>query len=390
MNIVIYGNGPSKNHGCEAIVRGTANLLAENNLLIRSIDPASDFEYGLNELAAIEPAQSNPSKKSFFLAYLRYKLFQDSLSLDYIYYEKGIIEDHNKYQAAFSVGGDNYCYGNPGFYAWLNSQYKNAGLRTVLWGCSIEPDVAHDQKVQKDLRNYDLIVAREPLTYKVLKEIGANAVLAPDPAFYMESRKLDLDSRFFEREIIGINASPVIVKNEKNEGIAVDNYIDLINEILKTTDAVVALIPHVTVSNSDDRITLNQIKEFFPNEDRIILVDDHDATELKYIISKCSFFVGSRTHSTIAAYSSEVPTIAVGYSIKAKGIAQDLFGEEGDYVVDVRSMEDSKHLLKSFQKLYPKREQIREKLKEKMDSYLTDGKTAIKNAIQMLSKPGSE
>ena len=54
--------------------------------------------------------------------------------------------------------------------------------------------------------------------------------------------------------------------------------------------------------------------------------------ELKGFIARCRFFVGARTHATIAAYSSCIPTFSVGYSIKAKGIAQDIFGTYKNYV----------------------------------------------------------
>lgn len=37
-------------------------------------------------------------------------------------------------------------------------------------------------------------------------------------------------------------------------------------------------------------------------------------------------FAGARTHSTIAALSSGVPTLSFAYSIKATGINRDLFG----------------------------------------------------------------
>ena len=37
-------------------------------------------------------------------------------------------------------------------------------------------------------------------------------------------------------------------------------------------------------------------------------------------------FAGARTHATIAALSSGVPTLSFAYSIKAKGINLDIFG----------------------------------------------------------------
>jgi colanic acid/amylovoran biosynthesis protein len=46
-----------------------------------------------------------------------------------------------------------------------------------------------------------------------------------------------------------------------------------------------------------------------------------------------SLFACARTHSTIAALSSNVPTLSFAYSIKAKGINRDIFGHE-EYCLD--------------------------------------------------------
>jgi polysaccharide pyruvyl transferase WcaK-like protein len=50
------------------------------------------------------------------------------------------------------------------------------------------------------------------------------------------------------------------------------------------------------------------------------------AAELKWIIARCEIFAGARTHATIAALSSGVPTLSIGYSLKARGLNQDIFG----------------------------------------------------------------
>ena len=62
---------------------------------------------------------------------------------------------------------------------------------------------------------------------------------------------------------------------------------------------------------------------------RVMLVQDCNCEELKGYISRCRFFIGARTHATIAAYSSQVPTLVVGYSVKAKGIAKDRIRKYG-------------------------------------------------------------
>jgi len=39
-----------------------------------------------------------------------------------------------------------------------------------------------------------------------------------------------------------------------------------------------------------------------------------------------AIFAGARMHSTIAAFSSFIPTLSFAYSIKAKGMNEDIFG----------------------------------------------------------------
>ena len=68
------------------------------------------------------------------------------------------------------------------------------------------------------------------------------------------------------------------------------------------------------------------------------MIEDHNAMELKGYIARCRFMVVARTHASIAAYSTQVPTLVVGYSVKARGIAKDIFGTEENYVIPVQSL----------------------------------------------------
>ena len=173
--------------------------------------------------------------------------------------------------------------------------------------------------------------------------------------------------------------------NEKSAGMAYENYKRLIQYILSETDANVALIPHVVWASNDDRKVLRQLYDDFGQDPRLVLVEDHTAPELKYIISKCDFFVGARTHATIAAYSSCVPTLVVGYSVKARGIAKDLFGSEDGYVLPVQSLNSSNQLTQAFQELYEKRVSIREHLCKTMPDYCAKASVAL-DAIKELVK----
>lgn len=370
MRIVMYGNGSCGNHGCEAIVRGTIQLLGENKYTVLSESCEEDTRYGLHAITDVFPAKENCRKGiSFLKAYAKLRLTGNFTDLDGLDYLKAIHHCKKNADIALSAGGDNYCYGNTDFYAYLNRKFHRKGIKTVLWGCSVEPEIVHQENVKNDLKQYELVAARESITYEAVHRIQKNTVLIPDPAFFMPAQKCILDKRLKTGSIIGINISPMIISNETVSGMAYENYRNLIRYILSETDAVIALIPHVVWASNDDRKVLQQLYDDFDQDPRLVLVEDHTAPELKYIISRCDFFVGARTHATIAAYSSAVPTLVVGYSVKARGIARDLFGSEENYVIPVQELYQPQQLTKLFCTLFAKQQDLHWYLHEKMESY---------------------
>ena len=111
MNIVLYGNGSSGNHGCEAIVRGTVKLLGTdvNTFRIQSGNPLEDKYYGLNAITEIFPAKAERKKDIRFLsAYSKLKLTGNYTDMDGLYYLPGIDDAAAVSDIALSVGGDNY------------------------------------------------------------------------------------------------------------------------------------------------------------------------------------------------------------------------------------------------------------------------------------------
>ena len=133
--------------------------------------------------------------------------------------------------------------------------------------------------------------------------------------------------------------------------LAVDGCIKIVDDVLRNTDMNVILVPHVFMNDFKERDyePLNMIKERFSDNNRVrILKADYNCNQLKYIISKCSIFIAARTHASIAAYSSLVPTLVLGYSVKAKGIATDLFGDYKGYVLPVQELKSSDEVFNGF------------------------------------------
>ena len=370
----LYGHNGSGNHGCEAIVRSTCKILREEfedvDIKLASGNTNEDREYGVNEVIGLIDEKNPVAKISlpYINAYLNLKLRKDGLEAEKLVYRKTFY-NVDKDTIAFSIGGDNYCY--PGYerFTMLHNMLRERNVKTVLWGCSVEPSKINEF-IKKDLINYDLIIARESLTYDALESIGANVKLYPDPAFQLNKIEKDLPDNFIENNTVGINISPMIIRNEVNHGVTIKNYNKLIEYILENTDMNVSLIPHVIwEDNNDDRIPSRELYEKFKATNRVSLLEDNNCEILKGYISRCRFFIGARTHATIAAYSTNVPTLVIGYSVKAKGIATDIFGSYENYVLPVQSLSQENDLVDAFKWMQNREDEIRTHLFKFMPNY---------------------
>lgn len=370
-DIVLYTHGGSENHGCEAIVRGTVKILNDiAPISLLSNEKGEDLKYDINQIVDVKKGRGNINKKSidFFKAYISLKLKKDTSKLDALLFKEGL-KSVKRDSIAISIGGDNYCYSDVYNYIELHNMYRKKVSKTVLWGCSVEPRLLEDKKIAKDISQYSLIIARESISYNALKKANKNTYLYPDPAFQLEREEVILPNGFSENNTIGINLSPLIIDCETNKGITLSNYEKLIQYIIKTTDMQIAFIPHVVWNHNDDRKPLKMLYDKFKHTKRVVLIEDHNCMQLKGYISKCRMFIGARTHATIAAYSTCVPTIVIGYSVKAKGIATDIFGTDKNYVLPVQSLRNEKDLINAFEWMKSNEKKIKKHLNEFMPKY---------------------
>lgn len=377
--LVMYMHAGSGNHGCEAIVNSVCHMVKENSVLV-SYRGTEDEAYSLKELCEIVQERSFEEHKiAHVLYYLYRKLTKDGES--FIRYRYHKVFRGKAVPLAISIGGDNYCYENMlNDLRLANAAFNRKGTKTLLLGCSIEPELLKKQRIIEDLAEYHTIIARESITYEALKNVfevekggkpekTPRLLCYPDPAFTLEKKELPLPDGFAKGNTVGINVSPLIQGQEKHQGITMENYRNLIRFIIEQTGMQIALIPHVVWSNNDDRKPLGELYEEFRMTGRVVLIEDASCEELKGYISRCRMFVGARTHATIAAYSSGVPTLVVGYSVKARGIARDLFGTCENYVIPVQSLDKPDDLANGFKWLSEQEEKIRQQLEEKIPEY---------------------
>lgn len=384
-NYFIYNHGGSGNHGCEALVRTVLKLFGdEHKQMVFSESPQQDLRYGIEELAALEPATRGYSKAglSFWDAHLTLKTKKDYFKMDVLPYRKPM-RSLNANMTELSIGGDIYCYEDYRKFILLHEEIARRGCKSVLLGCSLDEKLFQDPEFVADMKRYTYISARESMTYEMLRKAGlTNIGLTPDSAFTLEAEKIPLPSGFIEGNTIGINLSPLVIRKEVEQGIVMENFLRLIQYILHNTDCSVALIPHVVWRDNDDRIVLKQLYDAINDSERVVMIGDHNCMQLKGFISRCRFFIGARTHATIAAYSTLVPTLVLGYSVKSRGIATDLFGTDEHYVLPVQKLDNSDVMTDSFRWIMEHEQMIREKLSATMPGYIERAK-GIKEKVEM-------
>ena len=368
MATILYAHSGSGNHGCEALVRSTAALLEEKPILFTT-GYREDAFYKLDEAATLreDTVRAVPRKTAgYFASAVQIKL-TGKTTIHTRLARRDFLRQVRPGDLCLSIGGDNYCYGGTEVLGDLNRLLKARGAKTVLWGCSIDPDALTSDMV-RDLKRYDLITVREPLTEKALREAGLteNVKTVADPAFLLEPQRTELPEGFVPGNTVGLNLSPLILNYTGRQDAALEAFHMLVEHILDTTDKTIALIPHVTKASGGDEEILGPIWEKFRNTGRVIRVPDQNCMRLKYIISRCSLFVGARTHATIAAYSGCVPTMVIGYSVKSRGIAMDLFGTEENYVLPIGDLREPGQLIQSYDWLETNAREIRAHLQSVM------------------------
>lgn len=397
--VLMYHHGSSQNHGCEAILRTISGIIDEKytdtHYTVSSLNPDHDrfyigerdgkFEFiysdvMITRLSAFRQYYIGAFGKFFHRIPMFSLLFKDTVNAA------------KEADLIISVGGDNYSYGNSVGFTTIDNHLRRLCPCSVLWGCSINPELlegrANKYKL-KGLSRFSLITARESLTYDALIGHGLkNVKLYPDPAFTLPTA--EVAEPMFEngRDIVGVNLSPLICSYESGDGITLRSYTALVRRILDTTDWNVALISHVVKKNTSDSDAAREIMKQFPDEERIRLFDRGDATQIKGYISKCRFFVAARTHASIAAYSNCIPTLVVGYSVKAKGIAKDLFGDWEGYVLPVESLSDENSLCETFDRLVKNEDSVRNRLESIMPDYISRARAAGDEIVRLTEECG--
>lgn len=384
--ILLYGVSTYKNRGVEAIVNSTLNQIdaSKYDMSIASYDLPYNTNFYNDRVKYIDHYKINNLTPEELKLEKKYQ----GIPYDYhnfeLLYQNDVVKEMEASDICISVGGDNYCYQPCNWLYALDEKSNELGKKTVLWGSSLFEEL-DDLELINNLNNFDVLVIRESLTLNAIKGYvdPEKIIFAKDPAFSLKMKKVELNDWYKKNNnYVVLNVSPLTIKNKDNY----DAIISLINYILKNTKYSVCLLPHVTTEDCNDLDILQEIKNDFSNNKKVFLEEDkYDCQELKYIISKSKLVVTARTHASIAAYSTCVPTLVIGYSVKAKGIAKDLFGTYDNYVIDTTEL-NSEDLIKKFKYIDKNKNKIKTALQNQMPSIIREASSIFDKVIKKLNQ----
>ncbi|GLB51550.1 hypothetical protein NBRC110019_05890 [Neptunitalea chrysea] len=167
------------------------------------------------------------------------------------------------------------------------------------------------------------VYVRDTAFVEDLNKIGVKYEICDDLSYYMHAMPWDIN---VEPNAVGINISGLCYYNAfENLAGRFENYKLFLHEIVKYYQSIstpVYLVAHSfnyysPEVNADDLQASRDFYNELVNKENVILIDkDLKSPEIKYIISKTSFFIGSRMHSCFASIYTKTPVFGLGYSYK--------------------------------------------------------------------------
>lgn len=352
----LSGQNNFGNRGCEALVRSTLQLLESEFGAVEILVPSFRPDLDAKQWPEAEKSGCKFVRAMPFPAELKWwgrarKLLPiiKNLYLPNYALPKDIQADIASCDAMLVIGGDNVTldYGIESliWHIRLAQHAQRMGKKVMVWGASIGPFTAEpaiEKFAAEFLKSAECVTVRETISEQYLKAIRVekNVTLVADGAFIMRPEPVDTNSFWpigGEHGVLGFNISPLIQKfrpTGEPRQVLQREVAGFLKDTLEGSSISILLLPHVdpldgAIENSDSHY-MQEILAMTGNYNGRLRIAPRtlNAAQLKFILSKCAYFIGARTHATIGALSCLVPTVSIAYSIKAIGLNRDLFGHE--------------------------------------------------------------
>jgi polysaccharide pyruvyl transferase WcaK-like protein len=265
-------------------------------------------------------------------------------------------------------GGDGFSdiYGTRSFMGRLNQTriLRRANVPLLFLPQTIGPF--------KDRQNYDVatrllryakkIYVRDNKFASELDKLGLQYTQTPDLSSFMVPEPWDIE---IKHNAVGLNVSGLAYSNSFHKlKRQFDTYPELIERIIcyfRAKGCTIYLIPHAYNYNKpiadDDMLACREAYRKLENKSGVVLIDrDLISPQIKYLISKMTFFIGARMHANFAAIYTGVPVFGMAYSYKFEGAfnAGGLDSKEQTAMINNLRTEDIDDYITKIDNLYQK------------------------------------
>ena len=350
--VLLIGIGGVYNYGCEAIVRGTVEILRRINPQVKIAYASYNYEDDKNRLkdCDVEIISRSHVKRwsldNIIRKCLSYIGICYSLPFDKTDWISG-------FDTIFSIGGDMYTLSPQNKFdsalPTFMQRCQVKGLKYILWGASVGKFEKNPKALRffsKHLPKIDLIVARENNTIEYLHslKVVGNSILAPDPAFFVYCPVYSAPSH--TGTVVGINLSPLSALYEYGDlKLAVQKQSAALIRLMDAMQCNLVLLPHVLSPNANDndlsfmKLIYGEMPANYQTKINIV-VSDPGFVGIRDFIRQCDFVIAARMHCAINAITMSVPTLFLSYSEKAKGMAEYVYGTK-EAVIGLTESEDT-------------------------------------------------
>ncbi len=375
--IILLGATPDNdnNRGCVALTIGAINLISNNNKDLKTITIINSGKNNMNKKTIQVNGKNIELIYEYHTKYDYYNFLQDSIL--HILKQKTKNKLINLFSSTNKIYTINYGDGFTDIYGTKRLlvvfiEFFLAFIckkKITLLPQTIGPFNTFLGKFlsQVILKNADKIFVRDRQANQYLNSINVQYKNSLDLSVYMNPEPINIQ---IPPDTIGINISGLLLyKTDLKDPKSFNNYKNLIISLIQqliNLNKKILLIPHTYNAKNpdyaDDLSACREIKNIL-NLNNISIIDkNYTAPQLKYIISQCDFFIGSRMHANFAALSTSTPVVGLGYSYKFKG-GFEMFGiPECAISIKNISNQDIQKIIQNIINLLEQKEKIKQNL----------------------------
>lgn len=194
-----------------------------------------------------------------------------------------------------------------------------------------------------------------------LDKMGVKYELTKDLSAYMPPEPFDID---IKPNAIGVNVSGLAYSNSfRTLAGQFEAYPELIDRLIRhfrDNGHTVYLIPHSynyenPEESNDDMVACRQAYERLTDKKNVVFVDkDLISPQVKFVISRMKFFIGTRMHANFAAIYTGVPLFGLAYSYKFEGAfnANGLDGKAQTAMINNIKTNDIEEIIEKVENIY--------------------------------------